>query len=330
MRIRDVLPRDAIPSIDDPTFQTTYIGQADDCVLVIEETTPAKAYPLRILHYHEIVNDVIDTPSGHVPVAITWCPLCGSAVVYERRVAGRCLEFGVSGKLADDDLVMYDRETESEWKQSSGTCIGGALAGATLTTRPGPIMSFERFREVHEAGLVLQPPGMPSEVASEDDTPAPVNYDVRPYRRYFERDGFGLDAHREQPSSRSWDRSDLSPKTVVLGIERGDTAVAIPEPWVRETGGCLHTAVDDTRIVVFAVDDELHAFESGGIDIQPTDGAFSGDGTTWHGDTGRSADGRKLDRVPAKRMFAFAWQDDHGEDAFISRRELGTSRTTRS
>ncbi|SDM42655.1 Protein of unknown function [Haloarchaeobius iranensis] len=118
MNVRNVLPRDAIPSVDDPTYDPVaeYDGDGDDEVVVVDGEQ-ARAYPVRYLHYHEIVNAEASDGS---PVAVTWCPLCGSAVVYERTVATddgadpRTLTFGVSGKLADDDLVMYDRETESE------------------------------------------------------------------------------------------------------------------------------------------------------------------------------------------------------------------------
>ena len=97
MNVRQVVPRDAIPGVDDPIFRRDYDG-------------PAHAYPLRYLRCHGVVNDRV---AGR-PVAVTWCPLRGSAVVYDRRVGDRTLSFDVSGKLADDDLVLYDRETDSE------------------------------------------------------------------------------------------------------------------------------------------------------------------------------------------------------------------------
>jgi hypothetical protein len=138
MRIRHVIPRDAIPSVENPSFDDEYAGRDDDRVVVVESEDRPRAYPLRYLQFHEIVNDTVDGE----PLAITWCPLCGSAVVYERTHGGTVLEFGVSGKLADDDLVMYDRETESEWKQSSGVCIDGPLADGELDVRPAPIITW--------------------------------------------------------------------------------------------------------------------------------------------------------------------------------------------
>ncbi|MFC4542421.1 DUF3179 domain-containing protein [Halosolutus amylolyticus] len=318
MNVRQVVPKDAIPSVDEPAFGTAYFGDGDDDVIVVE-TTPAKAYPVRILDYHEIVNDVLEDDDESIPIAVTWCPLCGSAIVYDRRVDGRSLEFGVSGKLADDDLVMYDRETGSEWKQSSGECIAGAFAGRRLTVRPSAMLTWDAFRERHPDGVVLQPlENARSEAASDGDTPAEITYDDRPYADYFDADGFGLAAHRETEGARSWDRTDIDPKTVVLGLEVGDEAVGFPLPRVVDAGGVVTDTVAGTDVAVFATESGIHAFETPGYGFEPAaDGRFRGDSTVWDGATGEAADGRRLTRLPARRLFAFAWQDDHGPDAFF-------------
>ena len=313
MDVRQVVPRDAIPSVDDPSFRREYDGDPGDRVIVVETGDGARAYPLRYLNYHEIVNDRFD---GR-PVAITWCPLCGSAVVYERTADGRTLTFGVSGKLADDDLVMYDRETESEWKQSMGEAISGPLAGVELPVVPAAVVSYRRFADEHPDGEVLAPPGGESEAASDDDDdPAPVEYDDDPYREYFESDGFGLAAHRGE-GSREWDREDLDPKAVVLGVEVGEDALGFPYDRVEAAGGVVHATVGGLDVAVFVTPDGIHAFEAADREFEPTDdpGRFRADGTTWDGATGESAEGDGLARVPARRLFAFAWRDDHG-DAF--------------
>src|SRR6056297_2673316 len=128
----DLLPKDAIQSIDEPLYTDSFDGDSSDEVIVVEAEHTARAYPTRILQNHEVVNE---TFAGE-EIAITWCPLCASAVVYDRRVDGDTLTFGVSGKLADNDLVLYDRETESEWKQSSGICLAGPHEGISLTVLP--------------------------------------------------------------------------------------------------------------------------------------------------------------------------------------------------
>lgn len=112
MEVVSALPRDSIPSIEAPAFGSDYFGDPADEVIVVDGDPP-RAYPVRILSYHEIVNDSVD---GR-PIAVTWCPICWSSAVYDRSVDGRTLTFGMSGKLADDALVIYDRETDSEWKQ---------------------------------------------------------------------------------------------------------------------------------------------------------------------------------------------------------------------
>jgi hypothetical protein len=330
MNVRQVVPRGAIPSVDDPTFVDEYFGDPDDDVVVVSLGEEVRAYPLRILHYHEIVNDVVDRR----PVAVTWCPLCGSAVAYDRTVDegerpsdihvsdasagpdGRlALSFGVSGKLADDDLVMYDRETDSEWKQSLGEAIAGPLEGTELETLPAAVVPYRRYREEY-TGPVLARPGGESEAAGPGDDTEPIDYDAGPYDDYFESEGFGLDAHRGG-DGRTWDRDDLDPKTVVLGVEADGDALGFPLPRAADEGGVVQATVGDRDLVAF-VADGIHAFEDPGYAYDPADaeGRFRADGTTWDGATGESEDGRTLDRVPARRLFAFAWQDDHGPDAF--------------
>jgi hypothetical protein len=321
MDVRRVVPRDAIPSIDDPSFGGVYDGGADDLVVAVESPGRPRAYPIRYLHYHEIVNDVLDADGEERlgdPIAVTWCPLCGSAVVYDRRHDGRTLEFGVSGKLADDDLVMYDRETGSEWKQSSGKCIAGPFEGDSLPVRPGAMLSWGAFREAYPNGVVLRPPGGESEAASPDDSPAPIEYDRSPYEAYFSAAGFGLAAHRGTGDGREWEREDdLTPKTVVLGVEAGDDVLGFPLPRVLEAGGLVRTTVGDEALLVVATEaGGIHGFADPGTRFEPTEHGLVGDGTTWDPATGRAADGRQLDRLPTRRLFAFAWQDDHGPDSF--------------
>jgi hypothetical protein len=316
MNVRQVIPRDAIPSVDDPVFGPDYDGDPGDRVVVLD-ADPPRAYPIRYLNYHEIVNDEIATDrTANQPIAVTWCPLCGSAVVYDREVDGQTLEFGVSGKLADDDLVMYDRETGSEWKQSLGEAIAGPLEGAELAVLPAAVTTVERFREDHPDGVIIQPPGGESEAAGDGDDPESIDYDAEPYREYERGDGFGLGAHRGT-GGREWSRDDLDPKTVVLGVERDGDALGFPLPRVAAAGGVAQASVGALDVAVFVTPDGIHAFEDPGFHFEPVGGGeFRADGARWDGATGESSDGRALDRVPARRLFAFAWQDDHGPDAF--------------
>lgn len=324
--VRQVIPRDAIPSVDDPQFVTNYDGSddglsADDEVIVVERDGDARAYPVRYLHYHEIVNDTVSDQ----PIAVTWCPLCGCAVVYDRRVDGTVLTFGVSGKLADDDLVMYDRETESEWKQSSGRCLDGPHDGATLHVLPATMSTWAAFRDRYPDGVVLAPPGGESEASGNGDDIEPIDYAVEPYRAYFGMDGFGLRAHRGTNDERTWNRGDIDAKTVVLGVEMGTDALGFPLPVVEDEDGIVEATVGETRVVVFATGDGIHAFEHPGYEfVAGAENSVDGfgefharaDGARWNGATGESDDGRRLTRLPTRRLFAFTWQDDHGRGSF--------------
>jgi len=316
MEVWRVLERDGIPSIDDPAFTADPEASPGEEVIVVEpDGGPARAYSTQVLNYHEIVNDDL----GGDPVAVTWCPLCGSAVVFDRTVDGRELRFGVSGKLADDNLLMYDRETDSEWKQIRGECVSGPLEGERLAVRSSTVMSHEQFREAHPDGLFLDPPGGETAmfVDSEDGegkelVTREIDYSVNNYADYFEGDHVGS---RSRDGSREWDRTDVGAKEVVLGIEREGEALGIPRSHVDREA--VSVTVGGTDVVVFRAGGELQAYVDPGFEFVPAgDGRFEADGTTWDGATGESADGRELERVPAKRLFAFPWQDEHGPDSF--------------
>ncbi len=118
-------PKDGIPAIDHPAFESAAEAdrwlESSDPVLVVEHGGEVKAYPLAILIWHEIVNDNV----GGQPVSVTFCPLCNTALVFDRNVAGRMLDFGTTGRLRHSDLLMYDRQTESWWQQAVGVAIVG-------------------------------------------------------------------------------------------------------------------------------------------------------------------------------------------------------------
>jgi len=149
-------PKDGIPAIDNPRFKP--VSEIDNLagiepVIGLEIGNEARAYPLRILIWHEIVNDNV----GGVPVVITYCPLCNSAVVFDRRVGDKVLDFGTTGKLRKSDLVMYDRQTESWWQQFTGEAIVGDLLGADLNLVPARLEAFKDFKTRHPSGQVLVP-----------------------------------------------------------------------------------------------------------------------------------------------------------------------------
>jgi hypothetical protein len=148
-------PKDGIPAIDRPRFVTIEVAarwlDPREPVIVFEHRRDARAYPLQILIFHEIVNDTV----GGAPVAITFCPLCNASIVFDRNVQGTVLDFGTTGKLRKSDLVMYDRQTESWWQQFTGKGIVGRYSGASLRQIPSTIAGFADFRRAYPRGSVL-------------------------------------------------------------------------------------------------------------------------------------------------------------------------------
>ena len=148
-------PRDGIPPIDQPKFIENQLAaqwlKPNDPVIALEINGDARAYPLQILTWHEIVNDVV----GEIPVTITFCPLCNSAIVFKRNHQGITYDFGASGLLRHSDLVMYDRQTESLWQQFTGEAIVGVMTGEQLMMIPSGLIGFEQFQAAYPAGKIL-------------------------------------------------------------------------------------------------------------------------------------------------------------------------------
>lgn len=154
--IWDIIARDRIPSIDDPKFIP--IGDETDIpdrepVVSLVINGDARAYPLRIMMWHEIANDTV----GGVPVAVTYCPLCNSSIVFDATIDGEAVEFGTTGKLRNSDLVMYDRTSQTWWQQFSGEGLVGKHAGERLTMIPSRLDSWGRFKKEFPDGKVLVP-----------------------------------------------------------------------------------------------------------------------------------------------------------------------------
>lgn len=151
-------PKDGIPAIFGPTFRKVSserrIAGAEPVITLEIPGTQARAYPIRYLTWHEIVNDTV----GGIPVAVTFCPLCNSGVTFDRRTARGTLSFGVSGKLRQSDMVMYDRETESWWQQAIGEAIVGEMTGVELRQLPSWMESWDQFRSRNPDGLVMEEP----------------------------------------------------------------------------------------------------------------------------------------------------------------------------
>ena len=192
-------PRDGIPSLDDPKFiiadDAAYLNSRDR-VLGISINDVARAYPIRILNYHEIVNDVV----GGTSVVITYCPLCGSGTAFEAAINGRSYEFGVSGLLYNSDVLMYDRETNSLWSQLMVQAVTGPMKGTRLQQLPLSHTSWQEWVERHPETRVLS-----------NKTGYSRNYRLDPYPNY------GRDGRLYFPVSHSSDR--YPRKEIVMGLE---------------------------------------------------------------------------------------------------------------
>ena len=225
-------PRDGIPPLDDPRFTTfedadSYLGRLEP-VIAFELNGDARAYPLRILTWHEIVNDVV----GGVPVIVTFCPLCNSAIVFDRTVDGALFDFGTSGKLRHSDLIMWDRQTESWWQQFTGEAIVGELAGKRLTFLPSSIISWEDFKAANPQGKVLS-----------QDTGFSRPYGQNPYVGYDRVDNppFLFDGDLD---------GRLLPKERVATVTVGGVDAAFPFS-VLEKERAVNYTINDQDLVVF-------------------------------------------------------------------------------
>jgi hypothetical protein len=148
-------PKDGIPALNEPRLTTARKARSwlspREPVIVVESGGAARAYPLQVLIWHELVNDRF----GARAILVSYCPLCNSAVVFDRSLNGQEYEFGVSGMLRESDMVMFDRQTESLWQQITGEAIVGSLAGRKLTIVPSQTVSFETFQTQFPDGEVL-------------------------------------------------------------------------------------------------------------------------------------------------------------------------------
>ena len=307
-------PRDGIPPIDNPLFVEIdeANGWIDDKepVISLEIDGVTRAYPLQILTWHEIVNDEL----GGVPVAVTFCPLCNSAIAFDRRLDGVVYDFGTSGSLRFSDLIMWDRQTESWWQQLSGEAIIGELAGRRLTLLPAAIISWSDFKAANPDSQVLS-----------RETGNPRDYGRNPYAGYdrADRPPFLYDGI---PDGR------LLPKERVLALSINDADIAFPFSVLEQEGAINHT-VGGRDVAVFFKLGTLSALDAGTISLSRDVGAtgvfdpkLDGRKLTFRSDGDRILDeetgsewnilgqavegplaGSKLDPIVHANHFWFAW-----------------------
>lgn len=323
--------KDGIPAINLPQFESIedarpWVTGAGP-VIALEVDGDARAYPLAVLTWHEIVNDTV----GDVPVLVTFCPLCNTALVFEREFDGTVHDFGVSGNLRLSDMVMYDRQTESWWQQATGLGIVGDLTGTKLEFVPSQLISLDQFAEAYPDGQVLS-----------RDTGHRRDYGRNPY--------VGYDTADQQPFLFSGVTDGrLAPKerVVALGEQDSESPLSIPFSELRQVGAVnldfegqptvamwapgVASALDrqyidegedvgGTGVYSSVVDGQTLTFErAGGEDAPITDVET---GSTWD-ITGRAIDGplegSVLEPVSHGNHFWFAWA------AFVPQTEIWTT-----
>ncbi|HZB23379.1 MAG TPA: DUF3179 domain-containing protein [Gaiellaceae bacterium] len=241
-------PRDGIPPIDEPKFVAIAVADDDiadrEPVILVEHRGEARAYPINILIWHEIVNDEI----GGTPVAVTFCPLCNTSIVFDRRVGGETLDFGTTGKLRNSDLVMWDRQTQSWWQQFGGEGLVGRYAGERLEQLPARILGWGEVKRTFPEARVLS-----------RDTGHDRSYGQNPYEGYDDVDTppfFG---------AANADDDRLPPKERVVYIERGEDAVVVPFP-VLQRERELEVEVGGEQLVVRWRKGVASALDSGDIE----------------------------------------------------------------
>ncbi|MGH9152081.1 MAG: DUF3179 domain-containing protein [Acidimicrobiales bacterium] len=307
-------PPDGIPPIDEPKFQA--VGTVDwledeEPVLALEVDGEWRAYPVQVLTWHEIVNDTI----AGKPVAVTYCPLCNTAIAFDRRVEGRILDFGTSGKLYRSALVMYDRQTESLWTHFTGGAVAGLLTGTELRAFPMSTVSWADFRTTApDDALVLS-----------RDTGHSRDYGRNPYPGYDDVNTSPFLFEGEVDGR-------LAAKERVVGIESGGEAVAVLTSALAEER-VVEVELGGEAVTVWWKPGTASALEgrsvAAGRDVGATgvfrsvlDGkklAFTADGDRFVDDATNSSwdifgratsgplEGKRLEPVPHVDTFWFAW-----------------------
>jgi len=225
--------KDGIPAVDQPNFETITLADSwlepQEPVILFESGGEARAYPLQILVWHEIVNDVV----GGEPVLITFCPLCNTAIAFARNVNGRVLDFGTTGRLLYSNLIMYDRQTETWWQQATGEAVVGELTGTQLEFLPATIIAWDQFKRAYPTGTVL-------------------SRDTGYVRPYGENPYVGYDDINSSPflyqGPRTPDR--LAPMARVLALDLNGEVVAFAYETL-ETEHAVNAVVGGEQVVVF-------------------------------------------------------------------------------
>jgi hypothetical protein len=306
------IPEMGINELPGPQFETIPDAEAwlqpQSPVIALNLEGEARAYPLAILMWHEIVNDTI----GETPIAVTFCPLCNSSIVFDRRVGEAILFFGTTGNLHNSDLIMWDNQTQSWWQQFTGEGIVGAYTGEMLTMIPSQVVAFSQFTEQFPAGIVLS-----------RDTGAPRSYGINPYTGYDTGEPFLFEGEIDPR---------LPATAHVLGTFMGQDAVAYPYE-LLQSQQVINDTVNEIPVVALWQPGMVSALDAAQIDdsraigtaavfnrvigeqtltFTVTGGAITDEqtGSTWNAfgtATAGELIGTQLEQLPGATYFWFAW-----------------------
>jgi cytochrome c biogenesis protein CcdA len=237
--------KDGIPAINEPKFEPISNFKHPDSVqaIVLKDRTNVKVYPYNILTWHEIVNDTVDDKS----VAITFCPLCGSAIVYDRTLPDGVTGFGVSGALVESNMVMYDRKSETLWQQSTGKALAGKHFGKALDLVKFQLLTIGEVRSKHPAAMIMS-----------EDTGHRRDYARNPYSGYEESEDFIFSPSRQDQRYPS--------KTIFVAFRVNGTPVA--SPWLELKDGVVYeTEINEQSITISKRNSELTITNAEGQEI---------------------------------------------------------------
>jgi hypothetical protein len=247
-------PKDGIPPLDNPNFQS--VSEADEWledrepVVFVQVGDDARAYPIRILMWHEIVNDTV----GDEPLVVSFCPLCNTAISFKRTFnpstgsgqGGQVLDFGTTGRLRYSNLIMYDRQTETWWQQATGDAIAGEYTGAQLEFYPASIISWSDFKSQYPDGKVLS-----------RETGFARDYGKNPY--------FGYDDINQSPFLFDGETPDqLPPMARVLTVDSSNEAIAYPYDVLEEVK-VINDSVGGVDVVVLWAEGTSSALDADNI-----------------------------------------------------------------
>lgn len=311
-------PQDGIPSIDNPKFQSVQeadeILEDSELVLGLNINGDIRVYPLQILVWHEIVNDVV----GDQPVAVTYCPLCFTNQVFNRTLNdGNTVEFGTSGKLYNSNLVMYDRKSNSLWSQALGEGIVGEYAGVKLERIPFDVAYWKEWKELYPESKVLS-----------RDTGSVRPYGADPYGDYYTNDlilfpvanddkRLGLKeiiiGLENKDQYKAYKLQEIETKKVINDVIGEDKKIALVslEPFmIRVFDRVIDGNDDGNKIVV----DLFYNETTNTLIDRVTGSELNFDGKFIN----KQLQGKKLERLPMDQGFWFEWAAFHPETEVFS------------